>query len=77
METFSSRQHLFAELERLDLLIGVQAWRARQVPALNDELRPYYISEQEADALLSRKTGDPPWAAAPMPAEMHLAAGRA
>lgn len=71
METFSSRQHLFAELERLDRLIEVQVWRARQVPALADDLRPYYISEPEVDVLLERPNGAQPWSVIPLPEGMR------
>src|SRR5512143_2364621 len=71
MNTFHSLQHVYAEIERLESLIRAQVWRVRQIPAFTDDLRPYYISEQEVDALLERAPGAPPWAACPLPEEMR------
>ena len=33
----TSLQHILAELERIDLLIRVQVWRARQVQEADEE----------------------------------------
>ena len=71
MDAFRSPQHVYAEIERLDTLIRAQVWRVRQAPAPTDDLRPYYISEQEVDTLLERPTGAPPWAVVPLPEEMR------
>ena len=73
MDAFRSPQHVYAEIERLDTLIRAQVWRVRQAPAPTDDLRPYYISEQEVDTLLERPTGAPPWAVVPLPEEMRQA----
>jgi hypothetical protein len=59
----SSLQHVFAELERLDLLIQAAVARAREVQGAADEFQGLYIPEQEVDALLSRPAGLPRWAA--------------
>jgi SpoVK/Ycf46/Vps4 family AAA+-type ATPase len=52
----SSRQHLYAELRRLDLLIQREVWRWRQMnspnPQVGDEFRGLYVSEAEVDAIL-------------------------
>ena len=47
----SSLEHILAELERIDLLIRAQVWRARQAQAGDGELQGFYISEQELEAL--------------------------
>ena len=51
-----SRQHLYAELRRLDLLIQREVWRWRQMnspnPKSGDEFRGLYVSEAEVDAIL-------------------------
>ena len=56
-----SRQHLLAEIERIDLLIEAQVARARQIHR-NDEFQGLYISEQEVDALVAQPIGLPRWA---------------
>ena len=63
----TSLQHILAELERIDLLIRVQVWRARQVQQANDEFQGLYISEQEVDALMAEPAGLPRWATVPTP----------
>jgi hypothetical protein len=66
MEPFStSLQQVLAELERIDLLIRVQVWRARQMQQVDGELQGLYISEQEVDSLLAGPAGMPRWAAVP------------
>jgi ATP-dependent 26S proteasome regulatory subunit len=64
----TSREHILAELERVDLLVQLQVWRARQLHANDEELRGFYLSEPEVDALLACPLGLPRWAAAPLPA---------
>jgi len=64
----TSREHILAELERVDLLVQLQVWRARRLHANDEELRGLYLSEPEVDALLARPLGLPRWAAAPLPA---------
>ncbi|MBN1640015.1 MAG: ATP-binding protein [Anaerolineae bacterium] len=53
----SSRQHLYAALARLDLLIQREVWRWRNLtsPAVQgaEEFRGLYISDAEVDAILS------------------------
>jgi SpoVK/Ycf46/Vps4 family AAA+-type ATPase len=63
----TSLQHLLAELERIDLLIQVQVWRARQVQAADGEFHGLYLSEQEIDTILAQPIGLPHWATAPGP----------
>ncbi|HSJ55213.1 MAG TPA: hypothetical protein VLC52_15845, partial [Anaerolineae bacterium] len=62
MDAFQqSSQHILAELERIDLLVRAQVWRARQLQAADPEFQGLYISEQEVDALLSEAIGRPRW----------------
>ena len=63
----TSLQHILAELERVDLLIRVQVWRARQVQEADDEFQGLYISEREVDALMAEPAGLPRWATVPAP----------
>lgn len=68
MEPYAtSGQHLLAELERIDLLIRVRVWQARQIHEADSEFQGLYISEQEVDALLAGPAGMPRWAALPAP----------
>jgi hypothetical protein len=60
----TSLQHVLAELERIDLLIRVQVWRARQLHQSDQEFQGLYISEQEVDDLLAEPAGMPRWAVA-------------
>lgn len=49
----SSRRHLYAELERLDLLLQRQVWRWRQVLGPQaGEFHGLYVSEAEVDAIV-------------------------
>ncbi|MCA9948314.1 MAG: ATP-binding protein [Anaerolineales bacterium] len=66
----NSFQHILAELERIDLLVRIQVWRARQLHANDNEFSPYYISEGEIDALLEQTIGKPLWLDISLPAEM-------
>jgi SpoVK/Ycf46/Vps4 family AAA+-type ATPase len=59
----SSREHLLAELERVDLLIAAEVARARRLHADDEQFRGLYISEAEVDALLRQPAGQPRWAA--------------
>ncbi|HEX7976603.1 MAG TPA: AAA family ATPase [Anaerolineales bacterium] len=52
-------------------MIRVQVWRARQAPSPTDELQPYYISDQEVDALLDKPLGIPLWALTPLPPDVQ------
>jgi Winged helix domain, variant len=61
----TSLQHILAELERIDLLIRVQVWRAQQVQKADSALQGLYISDEEVDALLAKPAGLPLWATAP------------
>ncbi len=61
----TSLQHILAELERIDLLIRAQIWRARQVQEGGGAFQGLYISEKEIDALLAQPVGLPRWATAP------------
>jgi ATPase family associated with various cellular activities (AAA) len=69
----SSLEHLLAELERLDLLLRVQVWRARQRhgDAAEEELAAFYVPDAEADALLNKAIGTPTWATVPLPSELR------
>src|SRR6266550_8576657 len=67
----TSVQHVLAELERLDVLLRVQVWRARQRHDQRaDDLAAFYIPETEPDALLDKALGTPIWATVPLPAEL-------
>jgi hypothetical protein len=69
-----SLQQILAELERLDLLLRVQVWRARQRHAdAEQELAAFYIPEAEADAVLDQAIGTPTWAIVPLPPELREA----
>ena len=56
-----------AELERIDLLIRVQVWLARQRQASDPQFQGLYISEQELETLLQQPVGLPSWANTPSP----------
>ncbi|MCB0061850.1 MAG: ATP-binding protein [Caldilineaceae bacterium] len=62
----TSLQHILAELERIDLLIQLQVWRARQVHAADEQFQGIYIPEEEVDALLATPAGLPAWARVPL-----------
>ncbi len=69
----TSLQHILAELERLDLLLRTEVWRARQGRGEADELAAFYIPEAEADELLDKAIGTPAWARVPLPAQLAAA----
>jgi AAA+ superfamily predicted ATPase len=69
----TSRQHVLAELERLDLLLRVQVWRARQARGEAGELAAFYIPDAEADELLDKAIGQPLWAGVPLPPQVLTA----
>ena len=55
LETYAtSLAHILAELERVDLLVRVQLWRARQLQAADDGFQGLYLSEAELEALLAQ-----------------------
>jgi hypothetical protein len=70
----TSLQHIQAELERLDLLLRVQVWRARQGRGEAAELATFYIPDAEADEFLDKTLGAPVWADVPLPPELREAA---
>ena len=60
MECYAnSRDHILAELERIDLLIQLQVGRARQLHATDENFQGLYIPEEEVDLLLSTPAGLP------------------
>jgi hypothetical protein len=63
----TSLQHLLAELERIDLLIRVQVWRAQQGQTGNPAWQGLYIADEEITALFDQPLGLPRWATAPSP----------
>jgi MoxR-like ATPase len=65
----SSLEHVLAELERLDLMVRIQVWRARQQHDDEQGLSAFCIPETEVDGLLETAIGTPPWAAVPLPTE--------
>ena len=70
----ASLQQILAELERLDLLLRVQVWRARQGRGdAEQELAAFYIPDAEADELLDKAIGSPTWATVPLPPELRQA----
>src|SRR5579859_259338 len=66
----SSLQQILAELERVDLLLRVQVWRARQGRGEAGELAAFYIPDSEADELLDKTIGAPVWAGVPLPPDL-------
>lgn len=68
----TSLEHILAELARLELMLRVQVWRARQRHPDEDEgLSALYISETEVDALLEKAVGAPGWGSVPIPPQMR------
>ena len=65
-----SIEHVQAELQRIDLLIRAQVWRARQVLATDEEFQGLVITEEEIDLLLAEPAGLPQWASTPSPLSM-------
>ena len=65
----NSRQHILAELSRLDILLRVQVWRARQLAGADEQLHAFYIPEEEVDVLLEKPIGLARWTAVPLPEE--------
>ncbi|HEX8748247.1 MAG TPA: AAA family ATPase, partial [Pyrinomonadaceae bacterium] len=55
-----SREHLFEELRRLDLMLNLRVARQRQDPAFKgfDEFRGLFITEDEVDFITGRKGRD-------------------
>jgi hypothetical protein len=53
--------HLFAEMERIDLLLRAHVTRVRQLSSTDERFQGLYISEQELDQLLARPNGVPSW----------------
>ncbi|HEX8174251.1 MAG TPA: AAA family ATPase [Pyrinomonadaceae bacterium] len=55
-----SREHLFEELRRLDLMLNLRVARQRQDPAFTgfDEFRGLFITEDEVDFITGRKGRD-------------------
>ena len=67
-DPMTSLQHIVCELERLDLLLRVQVWRARwRHEQRGDELAAFYVPESEPEALLDKAIGTPTWATVPLP----------
>ena len=66
-----SVRHVLAELERLDVLLRVQAWRVRAGHGDDPELAGLYAPDTEPDTLLDRPLGTPPWAARALSDEMR------
>ncbi|MCL4297995.1 MAG: ATP-binding protein [Anaerolineae bacterium] len=67
----TSLQHILAELERIDLLIRIQVWRARHVSETDEGFHGLYISNPEIDALIAAPAGLPQWATAPTPLSLN------
>lgn len=66
----TSLEQILAELERVDLLLRVQVWRARQRRGEAGELAAFYIPDDEVDELLDKPIGPPVWAGVPLPPEL-------
>ncbi len=69
----TSLQQILAELERLDLLLRVQVWRARQGRGEAGDLAAFYVPDAEADEFLDKAIGAPVWAGVPLPADAQAA----
>ncbi len=61
----NSLHHLFAEIERIDLMIAAQVARSRETFAGDEQFRGLYIPEEEVDSLLASPMGRPRWAMGP------------
>ncbi|PCC73785.1 AAA family ATPase [Nannocystis exedens] len=61
-----SLEQVFAELERVDLLVRIQVARLRHSKR-DDKFEGLYVSEQEIDEHLARPLGAPRWAGEPSP----------
>jgi hypothetical protein len=71
MDYFSnSLQHILAEMQRLEFLVQIQVWRARQLNPEQDHLSAYYIPDEEVDISLELPFGAPLWAAVALPDEL-------
>lgn len=69
-----SLEHVLAELDRLDLLIRAQVWRARELRKGERDGSPaFYIPEDEVEALLEQPVGSPFWAGIPLPPDTQQA----
>ncbi|MBI1298804.1 AAA family ATPase [bacterium] len=58
----TSLDHIFAELECVDLLIHLAVERARCLDLRDEEFHGFYIPEEEVDVLLASPVGLPEWA---------------
>ncbi len=57
----SSMQHLLAEMERIDLLIQMQVWQARQSQILDNNFAGLVLTDTEIDHYLTQAIGAPRW----------------
>jgi hypothetical protein len=76
MQPSTAPQPLVRELVRVDLLLQIHLWRARQAHAAGDPHRGLYISDAEVGDVLERRLGAPHWCAAPEPPPQLLDALR-
>lgn len=68
MKYFSaSIEHILAELERIDLLLQVHIWQARQTQIADPAFRGLYLSDDQIDHLLAKPIGQPHWVSTPNP----------
>jgi ATPase family associated with various cellular activities (AAA) len=67
----TSLQQILAELERLDLLMRVQVWRARQRRGEAGDLASFYVPDTEADEFLDKTIGEPVWAGVRLPPDVQ------
>lgn len=58
----ASLPHILGELERIDLLIRLQVWRARQLYEADQHFQGLVVTEQEVDHLMAEPAGLPRWA---------------
>lgn len=79
MEFFfaTSLQHILAELERIDLLVRVQVWRARQVQAIDQQFQGFYLSGEARwrrswPSLLACPLSDRLWPIWPLLRTLHM-----
>ncbi|MDT7578999.1 MAG: hypothetical protein QOK35_263 [Pseudonocardiales bacterium] len=72
-----SLQHVLAELEWLDVLLRVQAWRVRASHGDDPELAGLYAPDTDPDTLLDRPLGTPPWTAAALDDDVRAAVAAA
>ena len=59
--SYTSLEHILAELERVDRLIQLQVWRLQKLRSLDDRFQGLYVTDEDVDRLLGQPIGYPAW----------------